>query len=137
MSYALKDYYFTQSFTERLADVMQQVYPDFDGERFVSLVHDDAWANRELKARMRHLSHCLHATLPADYPQTLALLLQAAPAFRGLQAMVFCDYVEVYGLERWELSPAEREVAMLRGLARQILWAARPAERPAAADDAE
>jgi tRNA/rRNA methyltransferase len=31
----------------------------------------------------------------------------------------------------------EREVAMLRGLARQILWAARPAERPAAADDAE
>ena len=53
---------------------------------------------------MRHLSHCLHATLPEDYPQALEMLKQVVPSFRGLQAMVFADYVECYGLEHWKLS---------------------------------
>jgi 3-methyladenine DNA glycosylase AlkC len=93
---------------------MGQVYAGFDGVRFTELALDGDWADRELKDRMRHLSHCLHATLPAEYPETLPLLLQAAPSFRGLQAMVFCDYVEVYGLDHWELSlPALGELTPL------------------------
>jgi 3-methyladenine DNA glycosylase AlkC len=100
----LKDLYFPPEFVRELADAMQQVYPAFDCHRFLDAVLDGGWPARELKDRMRHLSHALHATLPADYPQALEILLRAAPSFRGLQAMVFCDYVEVYGLDHWELS---------------------------------
>ena len=104
MPTVLKDLYFSREFVQQLAEVMGQVHAAFDEACFLELVLDGDWADRELKDRMRHLSHCLHATLSADYPGTLPLLLRAAPSFRGLQAMVFCDYIEVYGLDHWELS---------------------------------
>jgi 3-methyladenine DNA glycosylase AlkC len=106
VSYSLKDHYFSREFTERLADVVQEAYPPFDRERFVSLVHDDGWEARELKQRMRHLSNCLHAALPESYPQALDILRQVIPSLGGLQAIVLADYVECYGLEHWELSMA-------------------------------
>ena len=101
---SLKDAYFSRDFTERLAEAVQQVYPAFDRVRFIGLVHDGAWAGRELKERMRHLSHCLHATLPHSFPTALEILRQVVPSFSGLQSMVCPDYVECYGLEHWELS---------------------------------
>jgi 3-methyladenine DNA glycosylase AlkC len=104
MPTSLKDRFFPREYTARLADAVQQAYPPFDRERFIGLVHDDEWEGRALKARMRHLSHCLHATLPGDYPAALGILRQIVPSFDGLQAMVFADYVECYGLEHWELS---------------------------------
>ena len=114
MPTALKELYFSSEFVRQLADVMGQVYAPFDRARFLELALDEAWPGRELKDRMRHLSRCLHAVLPAAYPETLPFLLQAAPSFRGLQAMVFCDYIEVYGLEHWELSlPALGELTPL------------------------
>jgi 3-methyladenine DNA glycosylase AlkC len=104
VSSSLKDDHFSRDLTGRLADAVRQVHPAFDRERFIDLVHDDEWEARELKQRMRHLSHCLHATLPEDYPQALDILKRVIPSFRGLQAMVFPDYVECYGLDHWELS---------------------------------
>jgi 3-methyladenine DNA glycosylase AlkC len=67
-------------------------------------VIDDAWTTRALKDKMRHVSRCLHETLPQDYPQALDILLQVAPAFRGFDASVLADYVECYGLAHWDLS---------------------------------
>ena len=114
MPTALKELYFPPEFVRQLADAMRQVYPAFDHERFLAFGLDGTWPGRELKDRMRHLSHALHATLPAEYPQALAILRRAAPSFRGLQAMVFCDYIEVYGLDHWELSlPALGELTPL------------------------
>ena len=80
MSYSLKNHYFSRAFTEQLAGVVQEVYSPFDRERFIALVHDGEWEARELKARMRHLTHCLHATLPQDYPAALEILRQAIPS---------------------------------------------------------
>jgi 3-methyladenine DNA glycosylase AlkC len=114
MPAALKDLYFSVEFVGQLADVMVETHAGFDRARFVALALDGTWAERELKDRMRRLSHCLHATLPADYTATLPILLRAAPSFRGLQAMVFCDYIEVYGLDHWALSlPALGELTPL------------------------
>jgi 3-methyladenine DNA glycosylase AlkC len=104
VSSSIKDDYFSRDFTERLAIAVKQVYPTFDEQYFVGLVHDGEWAARELKQRMRHLSHCLHAVLPPDYETALEILKQVVPSFRGLQAMVFADYVECYGQDQWELS---------------------------------
>jgi 3-methyladenine DNA glycosylase AlkC len=104
MAEKLKDLFLTNSFIDQLADAIQQVHPDFDKEQFTRLVHDGTWESKELKAKMRHVTHCLQKTLPEDYPQALEILTQIAPSFRGFEAMVFPDYVECYGLDHWDLS---------------------------------
>ena len=40
MSHSLKEHYFSRDFTERLADVVEEVYPAFERQRFIALVHD-------------------------------------------------------------------------------------------------
>ncbi len=100
----LKDLFFSSSFVSQLRDAIQQVYPDFDKEKFIRLVHDDTWEAKELKEKMRHITHCLHETLPKDYPEALEILTKVAPSFGSFDAMVFPDYVECYGLDHWDLS---------------------------------
>ena len=87
-----------------MGDAIQQVYPDFDKEKFIHLTHDGTWETKELKGKMRHIARCLHETLPKDYPEALEILTRIAPSFRSFDAMVFPDYVECYGLDDWDLS---------------------------------
>lgn len=100
----LKDLFFTTSFIDQLGDAIRQVYPDFDKEKFDSLVFDGAFETKELKEQMRHITRCLYETLPKDYPEALEILTEVAPSFRGFDGMVFSDYVGCYGLNEWELS---------------------------------
>jgi len=105
----LKDIFFTDQSLGDFAQAIQAAYPEFDRERFFRLVYDETWAGLELKARMHHVATALHATLPEDYAQALAILKQAAPKVRGFEALVFADYVGSYGLDDWNLSmPALR-----------------------------
>jgi 3-methyladenine DNA glycosylase AlkC len=100
----LKDIFFTASFVTQLGDAIQRVCPDFDGQKLSSLVFDGDWESRELKERMRHVTHCLHETLAKGFPEALEILLEVAPSFRGFDSMVFPDYVERYGMDHWDLS---------------------------------
>jgi 3-methyladenine DNA glycosylase AlkC len=100
----LKDLFFTDSFINQLGETIHQAYPDFDREKFARLVHDDDWESRELKQKMRHVTRCLHETLPGDYAEALEILTAIAPSFQGFDTMVFPDYVECYGLAYWDLS---------------------------------
>jgi len=100
----LRDLFFTSSFIDELGDAIREAYPDFDADRFRTLIHDGAWESRELKEKMRHVSHCLKKTLPGAYPKALEILLTVAPSFQGFDAMVFPDFVECYGLDHWDLS---------------------------------
>jgi 3-methyladenine DNA glycosylase AlkC len=100
----LKDLFFTTSSIGALADAIEQVYPAFDKGEFMALVFDSQWEDKELKQRMRHVTHCLHATLPQDYSEALEILREVAPSSQSFDAMVFPDYVECYGLEHWDLS---------------------------------
>ena len=100
----LKDLFFTNSFLEQLGVAIRQVYPAFDQAQFTDLVFDDSWETRELKEKMRHVTRCLHAVLPGNYPDALHILTKVAPLFTGFDAMVFPDYVECYGLGDWDLS---------------------------------
>src|SRR5690606_550673 len=43
-------------------------------------------------------------TLPPDYIEAVGVLKKAAPYFTGLEAMIFPDFVETYGLDHWEAS---------------------------------
>ena len=104
MSEKLKDLFFSSSFIHQLGDTIQQVYPDFDKEKFICLIYDGTWETKELKEKMRHVTRCLFETLPKDYPEALEILTKIAPSFRSFDAMVFPDYVECYGLDDWDLS---------------------------------
>ncbi len=104
MSEKLKDLFFTTSFVDELGDAIRQVYPDFDKEKFDSLVFDADFEARELKEKMRHITCCLYETLPKDYPEALEILTEVAPSFCSFDGMVFSDYVGCYGLDHWDIS---------------------------------
>jgi 3-methyladenine DNA glycosylase AlkC len=107
MAEPLKNMY-NARFFDALAEAFVAVYPSFDTQQFRSLIYDDAWEARELKARTRHIAESLHALLPADYPTALAIMREASARLTGFsyEPMLFPDFVEVYGLDdaHWKLS---------------------------------
>ncbi|HEX3053591.1 MAG TPA: hypothetical protein VHP83_23225 [Aggregatilineaceae bacterium] len=109
---------FKNMFNDALFAIMtsafRAVYPTFPTETFMERIHDDQWEARELKDRMRHTTTVLRSVLPEDYRTTLRILRRAAPALSGFGAMVFPDFVEVYGLDDWEASiPALEQFTQL------------------------
>lgn len=97
-------------FNEQSVDVLAQavgnVYPPFDRAALMASVFNPDWESLELKARMRHVTTCLRALLPSSYGEALGILRDAAraPVSFGFLAMVFPDFVEVYGLREWDAS---------------------------------
>ena len=89
-----------------LAAAVAAVYPAAQPDVIVSQVFDEAWPDRELKQRIRHVAVVLQKHLPGDYPDALALLLSAALEVEdlGFTAMVFNDFVEEYGVEYPDVS---------------------------------
>lgn len=104
MAERLKEKFFTSESLSRFAEVFESIHPEFKREHFFELIYDETWAGRELKARMRHVTHCLHKVLPRSYPETLVLLREAAPRVKGFEAMSIPDYIELYGHKHWDLS---------------------------------
>lgn len=105
MAAPLKDFY-DAAYIRRLGAAIAAHSPAFSPRRFAAAVFDAQWPERELKARMRHISDCLHSELRLPYRDALAVLMAAAPAFSGYHAMLFPDYVECHGLDHWDDSMA-------------------------------
>lgn len=91
---------------EAFTAAFQAAYPAFDREAFLDAIYDAEWEGRELKARMRHITVCLRAALPDDYRTALDIIRRAAPSLDayGFATMVFPDFVELYGLDDWDVS---------------------------------
>jgi len=104
MAERLKDMFFTQGSVNKMADTIGRFYPQFDKEKFRSLIFDENFDALELKEKMRHATLCLQKTLPAEYKKALEILKQAAPYVKGFEAMSLPDFVEVYGQDDWDLS---------------------------------
>lgn len=94
-----------------LGAAVHESYPAFDSEAFCAQVLDDAWEDRELMVRVRHITTVLHDFLPSDYGTAVAVLREASPRLGsyGLQNLVFPDFVGVYGLDSWDASMAALE----------------------------
>lgn len=88
----------------KLAGAIQTAYPEFEADDFSRLVLDSAWADRELKQKMRHITVCLKKHLPDDYRKSIGILEQIAPQFRGFVALSFSDFAECYGMDDWDIS---------------------------------
>jgi len=104
MADRLKDQFFQRPFFETLARELAAVHPAFDQGRFLRLIYDDGWEQRELKARMRHAAEVLEKTLPPDYRQALGLLMRVEGRFSGFDHLVFADFVERFGVSDYEAS---------------------------------
>ncbi len=94
-----------------IAEAVATARPGLVAEAIVRDVFDDAWEQRELKQRIRHVAVTLHAHLDSDYPSALAVLRRAADGLEetGFAAMAFNDFVEEYGLDHLEDSLAALE----------------------------
>jgi 3-methyladenine DNA glycosylase AlkC len=103
----LKNMYNTQ-FIQNLSTALHSVDRSFPVDNFTQQVLNDEWEKRELKDRMRHITHCLRAALPTDYRTSLDILRQAAAhpllLHYTFQMMICPDFVEVYGLQDWDAS---------------------------------
>lgn len=96
---------YSREYLERLASAVARQHPaKFNRRQFLQHVFDDEWEQRELKARLQHIRHCLHQHLHLPYAEALTVLMAAAPEFGGYHAILFPDYVESYGLEHWQPS---------------------------------
>lgn len=92
-----------------IAGLLADCQPGFDVRRFVRLA-TTGLAPLTLLQRLRHGTHALHATLPADYPAALAVLRQLAPRItHGFVGMLLPDYVGVYGQGHFDDSMAALE----------------------------
>lgn len=106
MPEALKTLFFTKVSIQKFMDEISKEFMDFNNNKFIELVYSEDWEAKELKAKMYHVTICLHETLPKDYIQALEILLKIAPEIKGFEAMVLPDFVEQYGIDYWDESLA-------------------------------
>lgn len=76
--FSLKDHLFNRDKVTLLAAELAAVHPAFEAERFVDDVVEQ-FPTLELKARIAWIAHCLREHLPVDYPEAIAVILQALP----------------------------------------------------------
>lgn len=109
MAEQLKNLY-SKEFIEKLANKLFLIYLDFHKEEFINSIFDSSWQNLELKLRMRHIAINLNKFLPFSYKKQLEILKVVKENFGGLEAMVFQDFVEVFGLDDFVVSMKALEV---------------------------
>ncbi|WP_312116997.1 DNA alkylation repair protein [Brevibacillus reuszeri] len=95
---------YTSDFFNQFTGIVKRMDSAFDSTRFLDLIYDDAWEQKHLKQRIRHISTTLRVTLPSSYREAISVLTQIAPQCRGVEYLFFPDFVEVYGLDEWTAS---------------------------------
>ena len=101
-------YLYNEKFIEQLSKNIFLHNDSFKTDAFVNTILDDTWDDLELKQRMRHISILMFKFLPDDYEKSINILKQAYKqmdefGFR-LENIIFQDFVELYGLEHWDIS---------------------------------
>ena len=103
MAEPLKNMY-DEAFLKGFAARVSQAWTPFDEERFVGLVLADGWEELALKGRIRRIARSLGEVLPDDYDRAIDILEGMAGECRGFPYLFFPDFVELYGLSRWDRS---------------------------------
>jgi 3-methyladenine DNA glycosylase AlkC len=110
MSTLLKDIY-SLVFYNNLADVLNELLPEFDKKQFTRLIFDKEWESKELKERMKHTSSVLNKFFPVDFAEAAELITTAIHLLRKkgikeqtIEFMFFPDYIETYGINHYDIS---------------------------------
>jgi 3-methyladenine DNA glycosylase AlkC len=95
---------YSKPYIASVARAVAAAAPRFDAAAFERTVLGNGWRDLELKDRMHRIAAALHAHLPGNYRQQLAVLERAAPEFGGFEAMFFPDFVEQFGRDDYDAS---------------------------------
>lgn len=109
MAEQLKNLY-SKEFIKKLANRLFLAFTNFEKEDFINSIFEISWQNLELKQRMRHIAITLNKYLPFSYKKQLEILKEVKKDFTGLEAMIFQDFVEVFGLDDFDESMKALEV---------------------------
>lgn len=109
MAEQLKNLY-SKDYIEKLAFDIKKNYENFEPKVFINSIFDISWQELELKARMRHIAITLNKHLPLSYKKQLEILKEVKKDFTGLEAMIFQDFVEVFGLDDFDESMKALEI---------------------------
>ena len=109
MAEQLKNLY-SKEFILQLANKLFLSYSDFEKENFINSIFDNSWQDLELKQRMRHIALTLNKYLLFSYDKQLEILKEVKEDFTGLEAMIFQDFVEVFGLNDFSESMKALEI---------------------------
>lgn len=109
MAEQLKNLY-SKEFIEKLANKLFLTYSNFEKENFINSIFNPSWQELELKMRMRHIALTLNKYLPLTYKKQVEILKEVKKDFSCLEAMVFQDFVEVFGLDDFSESMKALEV---------------------------
>jgi len=116
MAELLKELY-NEAYITLLCKNIQNIYKDFEEEKFTGAVFNAQWRQKELKQRMRHISTTLGLYLPKKYQYAITILRESFNnmnyAYR-LQNIIFQDFVEVYGMEDFETSMQALEIFTIK-----------------------
>lgn len=99
----LKDTFYNQSFIESLASTLDKEVA-IDKKAFVRTIINKNWAEKELKERMRFITSTVHHFLPFDYTKQVDILYKIAPKYNDFAAMIFPDFIQIYGLDDFDIS---------------------------------
>lgn len=106
MASLLKDIY-NEKYLNLLGSTLLDVKRDFNKENFLERVFDKEWKKREFKNRMRHITTTIGEDLQLSYEEAIPILMDVfsrlGPCY-NLENMIFQDFVEVYGLEYFDVS---------------------------------
>lgn len=97
---------FSRPLIEPFAAEVQAVWKQFPTQQFLHQVFNPEWEARELKQRVRHISHALRSNLPPEYPDALDILANTTRRYldRHGDKLTFeytflPDFVEAHGVE--------------------------------------
>jgi len=108
MAEALKNMY-SADFIFGLANDISGI-SNVSRDAFQALVFDEMWGSRELKERGRHIARCLHQVIPGSFEEQVKPLYDVAQNYSGYTAIIFSDFVELFGLNHWASSMEAMEV---------------------------
>lgn len=110
MAALLKEIY-SKEFYHLFLQELKVVYPALNERKFLQLIFDEKWSDRELKDRMKHTSFVLSQILPSDYKACAKIIEQLVQNLQkknlnqyGLAFMFLPDFVETYGLHHFNIS---------------------------------
>ncbi|MCX6312767.1 MAG: DNA alkylation repair protein [Bacteroidetes bacterium] len=93
-----------------IAKALKKADANFNEGAFQKNIIDNNWSQKELKQRIRFISSTINEFLPYPYRKQIGIILKVAPAFRGLGALVFPDFIEQFGHSDVEISLEALEI---------------------------
>jgi len=112
MAKLLKDLY-NKDYLHLVINEIKKVYKEFDEKAFLSAIFDEYWEQKELKQRMRHISSSIGVFLPFGYEKNIEILqkvFKKIPTKYSMENFIFQDFVEVYGVDEFEVSMKALEI---------------------------